>query len=210
MKTLIAIPCMDMVHTLFFTSVLGMDKMGSAEVSVCASSLVYDSRNKLAHKAVSEGFDRVLWLDSDMRFDPDLLSRLSAHLDAGKEMVCGLYFTRKAPVVPCVYSALEIVDGVPTAPPIHDFPKDQLFQVAGCGFGAVLMTADLIRRVADRFGGLPFSPVAGFGEDFSFCLRAREIGAEIWCDPTVRADHLGVALFNESTYLQAKEAQTNA
>lgn len=208
MKTLIAIPCMDKVDTLFFVSVLGLHKPDT-EVSVCASSLVYDARNKLAHKAVTEGYDRVLWLDSDMNFPPDLLDRLAAHLDAGREMVCGLYFTRKAPVVPCVYSELKLgSDGIPSAPPILDYPREP-FQVEGCGFGAVLMTTDLIRRVHEKHG-LPFSPVSGFGEDFSFCLRARDLGAEIWCDPAIKVDHLGVSIVNETTYLQMKEAQAHA
>ena len=209
MKTLIAIPCMDMVHTLFFVSVIGLHKPAGTEVSVCASSLVYDARNKLARQAVTEGYDRVLWLDSDMQFQPNLLDRLAAHLDAGREMVSGLYFTRKAPVTPCVYSELKLgSDGIPFAPPILDYPREP-FRVAGCGFGAVLMTTDLIRRVHEKHG-LPFSPVSGFGEDFSFCLRARDVGAEIWCDPAVKPDHVGISLINEQTYQQMREATARA
>lgn len=200
MRTLIAVPCMDTVHTMFFTSMMDMAKPEGTQVAVSVSSLVYNARNLLAKKAIGEGFDRVLWLDSDMRFQSDLMERLSAHLDAGLEYVSGLYFTRKVDIKPCVYKVLDLIDkgGVPTpvATSYTDY-KDGLFECAGSGFGAVMMTTDLIRRC----GAQPFFPVMGFGEDFSFCLRAREAGAKLWCDGSIKLDHCGVSLYNESVYL---------
>ena len=103
MRTLIAIPCLDMVHTLFFASMLSLRKPEGTEVAIASCSLVYESRHTLALKAINEGFDRVLWLDSDMTFDPDMLERFSADLDQGLDFVCGLFFTRKNPIKPCVY-----------------------------------------------------------------------------------------------------------
>lgn len=199
MRTLIAVPCMERVHTLFMTSLLSLEKPDGTEVAVSDSSLVYEARNILAHKAIMDGFDRVLWIDSDMRFDHDLLIRLGKHLDDGKEMVCGLYFTRKAPHRPCIYKVLgqrkEGEGVIPVADSFTDYPKDSVFEVQGCGFGAVLMTVDLIKRV----GALPFWPLEGFGEDFSFCLRARQQSAKIWCDSSVKVDHLGMLIIKEST-----------
>ena len=72
-KTLIAIPCMDMVHTGFMRSLLGLHHPGAVRYSLTMSSLIYDARNSLAKQAVTEGYDRVLWLDSDMDFAPDLM-----------------------------------------------------------------------------------------------------------------------------------------
>lgn len=200
MRTLIAVPCMDMVHTLFFVSMLALRKPEGSEVAVSGSSLVYDARHVLAHKAVSEGFDRVLWIDSDMRFQPDLLERLSADLDQGLEFVSAVYFTRKDPIEPCVYEICHDVlnangEMVPKAVSVKEIP-DKLFAVEGVGFGAVMMTTDLIRRV----GKLPFFPQAGYGEDFSFCRRAREAGATLYCDGRIRVDHIGTTLINESSW----------
>lgn len=73
MRTMICVPCMDMVHTLFFASVLSLRKPEGTEISVSGSSLVYEARHVLANRAITRGFDRVLWLDSDMHFPPDLL-----------------------------------------------------------------------------------------------------------------------------------------
>ena len=68
MRTLIAVPCMDMVHTFFMTSLLALRKAAGTEVAVASCSLVYEARHTLALKALNDGFDRVLWLDSDMNF----------------------------------------------------------------------------------------------------------------------------------------------
>lgn len=202
MKLLIAVPCMDTVQTLFFISAMNMARPAGCQVAVSCSSLIYNARNLLAKKAVDEGFDRVLWLDSDMRFEPDLIEKMSAHLDAGLEYISGLYFTRKAEVKPCVYKKLGIgkdAQGrqIPIAANYMDYPED-LFEIAGSGFGAVMMTTDLIRRC----GGQPFFPVAGFGEDFSFCLRAREAGAKLYCDGRIKLDHIGVSAYNEALFLK--------
>ena len=95
MKTLICIPCMDMVHTEFMKSLLAMRRPGETKIVISQSSLIYDARNNMARQAVKGGFDRVMWLDSDMSFEPDLMERLSARLDEGCDFVSGLYFTRK-------------------------------------------------------------------------------------------------------------------
>lgn len=200
MRTLIAIPAMDMIHTHFFASFLSLRKSDGTEVCVSGSSLVYDARNMLAHKAVSEGFDRVLWLDSDMHFPPDLMERLSADMDTGLEMVSAVYFTRKAPVQPVAYSVCHDTpnargDLAPTATSIDHIPSG-LFEVEGVGFGACMMTTDLIRRV----GKLPFFPMEGYGEDLSFCRRARAAGARIFVDGNIIIDHIGQTFINRDNW----------
>ena len=204
MKTLIAIPCMDMVHTDFLRALVSLEVDGEIQFTTAQSSLIYDARNNLAEIAIAGGFDRILWLDSDMIFEPSTFRRLSEHLDLGKEFITGLYFSRKAPVRPVIYSRLwsEVTPqglAAAHADSFYDYPVDSLFHVEGCGFGCVMLSVDLLRRVRDRFG-LPFAPAGGFGEDLSFCLRARELGAEIWCDSTIKLGHVGTAVYDEDTY----------
>lgn len=211
MKTLIAIPCMDMMHTEFCRCLLGMEKGPDVQVTFCQSSMVYDARNTLAAIAIDGGFDRVLWLDSDMSFDADLLHRLGEHLDLGKDCVCGLYFSRKSPIRPVIYKALYLSQegGKPkaNADSFDEYPRDDIFPVAGCGFGAVLMTTAMLRRVQTA-SGLPFFPASGFGEDLSFCLRATQLGFKIWCDSSIKLGHVGASVFDEALYRQSKEEKT--
>ena len=203
MRTLIAIPCMDMVHTLFFASMIALEKPGETEVAVSSSSLVFEARHLLARKAIEGGFDRILWLDSDMHFGPDLMEKLAADMDTGLEYVSAVYFTRKNPVKPCVYEIVHDTPNaegemIPTAESVTEIP-DGLFEVEGTGFGAVMMTVDLVRRV----GRLPFYPLDGYGEDLSFCRRARAAGAKLYVDGRIRIDHVGQSLVNETFWKRA-------
>ena len=203
MRTLIAVPAMDMLSTDFCRSCVGLQLSGEVQWTFSQGSLVYDGRNILADTAVREGFDRVLWLDSDMVFDSYLFRRLSEHLDLGKEMVSGLYVSRKAPIHPVIYKSIRrdpLENGfLPVAEAYSDYPRDSLFPVAGCGFGAVMMTTELLRRLQAAYG-LPFTPLPGFGEDLSFCLRVRELGAEMWCDSSIKVGHAGMAIYTEAEY----------
>ena len=80
-----------------------------------------------------------------------------------------------------------------------DYPEDGLFEIEGCGFGAVLMKAGVIRDVAETFHQT-FGPIPGLGEDLSFCVRARNCGYKIWCDPTLQIGHKGSLIINRDTF----------
>ena len=205
MKYLVAIPCMDMIHTGFFRSCMGLNRVGETRFSLTMSSLIYDARNSLARQAINEGFDRMLWLDSDMEFETDLMERLAADMDEGRDFVAGIYFKRKAPVSPVVYSEIghmEVENGGirPYALPYEDYPKDQIFTCKGVGFGGCMLSVNMLKAVVDKYG-LPFSPILGFGEDLSFCARARELGFELYCDSRVKLGHIGYGAITEELYL---------
>lgn len=198
MKVLVAVPCMDSVPTLFLASMVQLQHVADVEISLTQSSLIYDARNALAHKAIQDNFDRVLWLDSDIIFQPDLMQRLSARIDQGYEFVTGLYFTRKEPIKPVVYKDVGIRENIPFCDSYTDYPDD-IFEIAGSGMGGVMMTTALIREVAEKFG-LPFSPMLGFGEDLSFCNKVRELGKKMYCDPSIKLGHLGGKIYGEADF----------
>lgn len=204
-KYLIAIPCFDTVHTDFMLSLINMQRIGQVYCQVVKSSLIYNARNELAQQAVDNKFDRVLWLDSDITFQPTLMRDLASHLDNGIEYVSGLYFKRNYPTSPVIYKTITRIqernDLVSKALIYEDYPNDQLFEVDATGFGAVMMTTDLIKRIKEKYG-LPFSPHLGLGEDLSFCWRAKQIGSKMYCDSRVKLNHIGYVAYTEQTYLE--------
>jgi len=204
-KTLIAIPCTDMVHVDFMTSMINLRKTEDTAYAVQANSMIYDSRNSLAAKALVNNYDRVLWLDSDLVFEADLLERLSKDMDdKGLEFVTALAFKRHLPTGPCIYKELVYKPNkagllISEAKAYKDYPVKKLFRVAGAGFGAVLVKCALLRDVWERYGP-PFDPMTQMGEDLSFCWRVTQLGRKMWCDSTVKVGHIGQYIYSETDY----------
>ena len=196
-KVLIAVPALDVMPVQTAYSMLTMKRDCPSRFSFIVRASCHDARNILAREAIDSGADRVLWLDSDMVFQDDLMIRLGEDLDAGWDMVCGLYFKRELPVTPVIYKRVEMANGVE---PYKDYPKDEIFPIAGCGFGAVMMTTELLKRVGER----PFTPVNRLSEDLSFCWLAKNIGARIACDSRVKVGHVGQMVFGEQMYRRAE------
>lgn len=203
MKILVAVPCMDTVSASFAQCLARLKKDDDCLVLLNQNSLVYDSRNALADYAIQENFDLVLWLDSDMIFPPDLLERLRADIEGGKDIVSGLCFCRRYPYLPVVYKRLELEGEIPINDSYVDYPEDEIFRVEGCGFGVVMTKTDVLRKIADKYKTI-FTPMPHFGEDFSFCIRARECGYEIWCDPTVKIGHVGYITVTDRVFKSVK------
>ena len=203
MKILIAIPCMDSMPVEFVKSLLYLEKLG-ASVAFHPNSLVYDSRNLLSLTAIENGFDRVMWFDSDMAFNPDTLRILSEDMDIipDADMVTGLYVKRRYPIIPVIYSQLEMpgkdANGKPTnnIKPYLDYPKDTVFLIKGCGFGCVMTSVKLLKHVWDTFGPA-FAPLPWAGEDIAFCHRVNELGYPIYCDSRVSCGHIGTNIFTD-------------
>lgn len=189
MRIMVAIPCMDTVHTRFMQSFISMRKPCEVEVSFSISSLVYDARNALSMRGIQNNYDYVLWLDSDMVFGPDFLERLLADMSDERHFVSAIYSTRKAPIGPCVYSKIDVGQ----AEMVKEVPKE-MFEIAACGFGGVLMSVPMLIDVFKHYGR-PFSPILGYGEDFSFCHRASELGYKLFCDPSIRMGHEGTFIY---------------
>lgn len=212
MKTLIAVPCMDQVPAQFAQALATLNKVGDCKVAFQIGSLIYTSRNELATRALKMDADYVLWLDSDMIFYPDTLTRMMKHMEYA-DIVTGVYYRRVAPYTPVLFDTLEINDAgcAWTDYKDKDIPND-FFEVGGCGFGCVLMKAEIFLDVQSRFGNM-FAPIGNVGEDLSFCWRARECGFKIYCDPSIVLGHVGHTVITQEfykSYRQAKEARYGA
>lgn len=202
MKTLICVPCMDSVPAQFAQSLACLEKEGQTAVAFQISSLIYTARNELAKKAIEMEADQVLWLDSDMVFQPDILKRLMAH---DRDIVSGLYFRRVPPFYPVVFDKLTITESGCDHRNMAEAPKE-FTEVEGIGFGCVLMKTSVLFDVMAIHGDL-FSPINGVGEDLSFCWRARSIGYKIYVDPEIKLGHCGHYIVTEDFFNNYKGAK---
>lgn len=203
MSLYVAIPCMDTIPTEFASSLLTLHVPPKSAYGFTVATLVYDARNTLA-KAVLETkeFDRVLWLDSDMKFTNDLAERLSADIDEGRDFVSGLYVARKEPIKPIIFSSCGYRENDKGEPETYadfymDYPRDEVFEVGAVGFGCLMVTRDLLEKVYQNYGA-PFAPLPGFGEDLSFCHRCKELGIKMYCDSRIKCGHIGTKVYTEN------------
>lgn len=208
MKVLVAIPAMDSVPTQFAWSLATLQKEQNTIVAFQISSLVYTARNELARGAIKMGADFVLWLDSDMVFEPDTLKRLLKDYEEKKgDIITGVYYRRVPPFTPVLYDEFNVTDEAVTWKETRDV-KDDFFEVEGCGFGCVLMPTEALFDVYEKYGQ-PFDPISGSGEDLSFCWRARQLGYKIVCDPSIQPGHVGHQIITKEFYEAYKSREGN-
>lgn len=195
MKILICIPCMDQVSAHFAQS-LAMLRKDDEEVSIAfeISSLIYSARNHMSHQAVEAEYDATLWIDSDMVFDPTLLSQLlRTKKETGAEIVTAVCYRRRPPYTPTIFKKLDIHEEDGSADfeqyDVDDIPKEP-FEIEGCGLAATLVDTSVYLDVLAKYGNC-FAPIGNNGEDTSFCWRARQCGNKIVADPSIRMGHVG-------------------
>lgn len=196
MKLLVCIPTLDYIHSDFVKCltklVIKLKEDGVRfDVEILSGTLVYSARDKLAKKAVNEGYTHTLWLDSDMIFNEDLLDDL---MFSGEQFVTGIYHTRRPPHGSCIFKDIRL-DSISKYMG-NDYPKNT-FEIAGCGFGCVLIDVQVIKDVLMTFGEA-FLPIHGLGEDIAFCQRVHDLGYKMYCEPAVRLGHIGhIAIYPE-------------
>lgn len=201
MKTLIGLPIADKPESCFQSSLLSMKTEGQIEFMQVEQTLIYEARNIIGKYAAEKGFDRIFFLDADMEFEPDTMTRLSQQMDKGLDFVTGFYVSRKTPIRPVIFKEIEykeVSEGafIPVALRYDDYPDNELFEIAGAGMGCCMITVDLVKKVQQKHG-VPFSPMIGFGEDLSFCKRAKELDAHLYCDSSIKLGHCGKYMYSE-------------
>lgn len=196
MKLLIAIPTHDYVYSEFTKClvklILKLKSDGIRfDVDILSGTLIYSARDKLAKKAVNENYTHVLWLDADMVFNEDLLDDL---MFSGEQFVSGIYHTRRPPHGSCIFKNISL-DNIEKYMG-DDYPSNT-FEIAGCGFGCVLMDVQIIKDVLMNFGEA-FLPIHGLGEDIAFCDRVHRLGYKMYAEPGVKLGHMGhIAIYPE-------------
>lgn len=152
-----------------------------------------------------------LWMvDTDMTFEPDIVSRLikSANPDT-KPVVGGLCFAGGdygGPMKPTLYKG-ELLDEV-----IHDYRRDTMNRVPGTGAACLLMHRKALLAF-DRYAPMPWfceEIVDGvaISEDKTFCRRLRALGIPLWVDTAVKLGHIKTRSLCEAAYLEERAKES--
>lgn len=183
---------------------------------------IHAGRNELARVLLDqEDAGWLLMIDADMGFAPDTVERLLAVADpidrpvvgalafAQKSDGSGPLYARRYRMCPTLYKMHETDTEVGFVP-LFDYPRDQLVEVDATGAACLLVHRSVLDRITRESPHRPFDQVTvpkgpggrtEFGEDMSFCLRARMVGASIHVDTSVKTTHdKGFTFLDEETY----------
>ena len=193
MKILLGMPCVKNIPTKTVISLLQTVQKGVVDPMIVEGSLIYDARDTIAKYAVDNGYDYILYADSDMVFCSDDLKRL---VDHNTDIVSGLYVTRRGENKNVCYSKVITRRRFPYRAPelIADTLSSGYAAVAACGFGFCLIKCSVVKSMLKRYKSL-FEPKWGVGEDIAFCIRAKRSGYKIYVDRDVKLGHIGESVY---------------
>jgi hypothetical protein len=131
-------------------------------------------------------YDKILWIDSDITFNPEDAIKL---IKSDKDITCGAYLlgTGEVTVYPKMLKTGYTYDEVKQ--------MTELVQVEGCGFGFLAVKSGVFESLTRPwFQSTTITTEDGIdlpimGEDLSWCKRVKDKGFEIWFDPSVKVTH---------------------
>lgn len=168
---------------------------------VKSGSLLVAERNRIIQEFWESDCTHLLCIDSDLGWPEHAVL---AMLDVNKEFVGGVYPARGQ-------------NGLFLFRPVMNPDKTlvtekHLLKMDYIPSGFILLSKSLIAKMRDKFPELYYEPKNKsvlnpekafcffdtelwegefWGEDYVFCRRAREAGADIWVDPLIQFNHAG-------------------
>lgn len=191
---LIAIPTQKYIETDTITSLFNMQRPKKTHLHLeCFHGYRIDqTRNAICEMAINFMFDHVFFVDSDIVLPTNTLVKLLEH---EQDIISGVYI-RKTPNE-CTPEIFIEKDGKSEhIHPVHLYGND-IFEIVGCGFGCALVSTDVIKeigypqfeyRLAQKWEDT-------ISEDIDFCIKAKDKGYKIYCDPTIKCKHKGLIDF---------------
>jgi len=195
-RILIAIPTAKNIEVDTFKSIFDLEVPDGYKVDFqyFYGYNVEQVRNLIVHYTIRNDYDYLFSVDSDIILPKDSLKKMIEH---DKDMVTGIYIQR----IPGTHT-IEVY-GVPEEGGMTHIPYDMikgqgLVEVAGCGFGCVLIKRQVLDGVEYPYfvyqSALDHSDTVS--EDVYFCMRVRDKGFKVWVDTSILCDHIGSTVFH--------------
>jgi len=152
-------------------------------------------RNLIAEWA--KRYDYLLSVDSDIVLPKDTLTKMLA---ADKDIISGLYIQRK-PGQQILEVYMSTRGGGCANIPYSKLENLGLVEIEACGMGAALIKGEVFRKMTypHFFYKEALTMQETVSEDVFFCKKAKETGFTVWCDPTIKCDHIGSTVFSLET-----------
>ena len=190
-KILIAVPHGGMIEVDTFASVYNMRRPDGHEV-VFKSFYGYNIdhvRNAISDHAIKEGFDMVLFVDSDMTLPRETLERM---VSANVDIVSGVY-VKKNDEKTIPVAMIKELGKEPRYLTPSEISGNGMMEVDAVGFGCVLVKTEVLKRIGyPQFQYRQALEVKNTtGEDIDFCLKAKYRNFRIYLMTDLLLGHIG-------------------
>lgn len=215
-RSVVLVPYLTHIEPACEDGLRGLERRGLEVRRYQSTAAVDRMRCEIATAALADGFDELMWIDSDVAFQPDDVDRLRGH---DLPIVGGIY-AKKGVQDLAVHlepgtTQLTVGEGgglvdvryvgagfLCTRRQVYD-DVQRTFSLPPCNvrFGRPAIPYFLPMVIADSGGGSP-----GYwylGEDYAFCERARQAGHKIVVDSTIRLGHIGAYTYGWEDAAQA-------
>jgi hypothetical protein len=160
--------------------------------------------------------DWILFIDSDMAFQPGAVSTLVQTREKfDLDILGGLCFQRTPPFQPTMYVLAANADHGYTF--LEQWQEDAAVEVDATGMAFCLIHKRVFDRILRKQTGEGFPDLetrqsmtpppffrwqGEYGEDFLFCREAQEAGNRIFVDTSVKVGHVGPTTITEEHFLR--------
>ena len=216
----IAVPCSDLVHAQFMSSLFrALNALSANRItyafSIIQGSSITKNRNEAVRLFLESGLDYLMFLDSDMKFPESTILDL---LKCEKDIVGATYrfHWRKSPE-DSEYRLNHVeLDGSEgnlrpklKEPEVADYTKNTAIfddrlshleiertkEILRIGTGALLISKSVLKSMNKPWFQFFYEEgsAAEHGEDYYFCKKARNAGFKVWLDADLskQIEHIG-------------------
>jgi hypothetical protein len=160
----------------------------------------------------------LLMIDSDMVFSPEQVDKLMGVADpVERPLLGGLCFGggRSGVMFPTIYRLRRPGPNQDPVEVVKDYPPDALCAADATGAAFLLMHRDLLIKMHEKWGesnspwfieGSEYKGMA-FGEDWAFCMRAKQLGYQLYIHTGVKIGHTKPQILDEPAYLAYRERE---
>ena len=167
------------------------------------NALIADCRGVIATNFYHSDCDDLIFVDSDITWQKGALLKL---IDHPVDLVAGIYPIRAEPLR---YNVRYL-----DKPQLWADPETGLVEVECVPTGFMKISRKCIEKMVEAYPDQyfhhesktkEFYPLFDYlidkekkykwGEDYSFCIRWRNIGGQVWIDPEIEMGHIGMKVF---------------
>lgn len=205
-NTAILMPVANRIEPQVEDGLKQLEKMGFTVYRQTGYSAIDQARNRMMYYALEQyGHDSVLWIDSDVVFNVnDVLKIINHDLP-----ICAGAYPFKNPHTRQM--TITMIDDEEI-----EFGSNKLVEIQCAATGFLFIKKHVYYDIIERYNmplcntsfDQPCYPVFKpdnwningvdyyLGEDYSFCMRARECGYKIMLDPSIKLGHIGSYVYS--------------